>query len=229
MALRYARAYDNSCTIGDKKFKFKPWNTKNEKDYLIAVESEEDITDNLLFEILIRPCLEEPDVVLTSNEQKMLMIEIRKKSLGITFPMRYVCKKCKQVNDLDIELDKIIKFTPDKFEDVEIDNLKFKFGNIRSENLKKRLDGLKTNVDYAFTELLLHIQCIEIDGTVEDTFTFDELQEFVEELPTYIFDEVYKKFQSMKSSLNFNLKTFCMVCNTENDIDLEYIPNFLWG
>jgi len=229
MALKYIRAYDNSCTIGNKTFKFKPWNTKNEKDYLIAVESEENITDDLLFEILIRPCLEDPEVVLTSNEQKMLMIEIRKKSLGSTFPMRYICSNCKQVNDLDVELDKIISFSPDKFHDVEIENLKFTFGDIRSKNLKKRLEGLNTNVDHAFTEFLLHIQSIEVDGNIEDTFTFDELKEFVEELPTYIFDDVYKQFQEMKSSLNFELKTFCMVCNTENDIDFEYIPNFLWG
>jgi len=229
MALKYETVFKNTAVIGDKKFKFKPWNTKNEKEYLIAVESEDNITDNMLFEILIRPCLEDQDIVLTSNEQKMLMIEIRKKSLGPTFPMRFACKKCKQVNDMDIELDKITKFKPDNFKDVTVDNLKFSFGTIVSENLKRRLDDTETKVDYAFTEFLLHIQSIEIDGRLEDTFSFDELKEFIEDLPTYIFDDVYKQFQEMKSELSFELTTYCMVCNTENEIDFEYIPNFLWG
>jgi len=228
MALIYNVTYDHEAQIGDRKFRFRPWTTKNEKDYLIAVESKDDIDDNLLFELLVRPCLEDKDVSLTVNEQKMLMIEIRKKSLGTSFPMRYVCTKCKQVNDIDVSFDQILKFKPDNFKSVEIENLKFNFGHIASENLKLKLKDTDTNVDYAFVEFLVHIQSIEIDGKVEDTFTFDELKEFIEELPTYIFDKVYKDFQEMKSSLDFELKTFCMICNTENEVEFDHIPNFLW-
>jgi hypothetical protein len=104
----------------------------------------------------------------------------------------------------------------------------FSFGNIVSQRLKDKLKEQDTNVDYAFTNFLLHIRSIEVNGELEDTFTFDELKEFVEELPTYIFDEVYEKFQKMKSSLDFSLKTYCMVCNEENDVEFDHIPNFLW-
>lgn len=228
MALKYNVEYSSTATVGNRTFKFRPWTTKNEKDYLIAVESDTEITDDMLFDILIKPCLEDPDVTLTTNEQKMLMIEIRKKSLGSTFPMRYICRKCKQVNDLDVELDKIIKFTPDNFHDVEIENLVFSFGPIATQRLKDKLKEQGTNVDYAFTNFLLHIQSIEVDGNLENTFTFDELKEFVEDMPTYIFDKVYKEFQGMKSSLDFELKTYCIICNTENDVEFDHIPNFLW-
>ncbi|MHB8098007.1 MAG: T4 family baseplate hub assembly chaperone [Sulfuricurvum sp.] len=228
MALSYKKTYNNTARIGDKIFKFSPWTTKNEKDYLIAVESETNIDDKLLFDILIRPCLEEQNVVLTTNEQKMLMIEIRKKSLGSTFPMRYTCTQCNQVNDIDVSFDNIITFTPDAFHDVTSEDITFTFGNIASENLKSRLDSVPTNVDYAFTEFLLHIQSIEIEGKVEDTFTFDELKEFIEDIPTTIFDEVYKAFQEMKSKLEFSLKTICLVCGTENEIGFSHLPNFLW-
>lgn len=228
MALKYNIKYSSIARIGDREFKFKPWTTKNEKDYLIAVESEEDITDDMLFDILIKPCLEDPDISLSVNEQKMLIIEIRKKSLGGTFPMRYICKKCKNVNDIDVEFDQIINFSPDKFELIKVDDLVFNLGHIQSQNLKDRLKEQKTNVDYAFTDFLLHIHSIEVDGTLEDTFTFDELQDFVENLPTYIFDEVYEKFQAMKSKLEFELTTFCLTCNTENEVEFDHIPNFLW-
>ena len=228
MALKYNVEYNNTAKIGNREFKFRPWTTKNEKDYLIAVEAEEEITDDMLFNILIAPCLEDPDVSLTTNEQKMLMIEIRKKSLGSTFPMRYICRQCKQVNDLDVELDKIIKFKPDNFHDVEVENMVFSFGPIPTQRLRDKLKEQGTNVDYAFTNFLLHIQSIEVNGNIEDSFTYDELTEFVENLPTYIFDEVYKEFQSMKSSLDFELKTYCMICNTENDVEFDHIPNFLW-
>lgn len=228
MALKYNIEYNNIANIGGKEYKFKPWTTKNEKDYLIAVESETDIDDKMLFDILIKPCLEDSEVMLTTNEQKMLIIEIRKKSLGSTFPMRYACSKCSQVNDIDVNFDDIINYTKDEFKDIEKENMVFSFGNIVSENLKSRLEDTDNNIDYAFIEFLLHIHSITIDGEVEDTFTFDELLDFIENLPTNIFDDVYKEFQSMKSKLDFNLKSFCAVCNEENEIDIDHIPNFLW-
>lgn len=226
--LKYNVEYNNTAVIGGTEYKFKPWTTKNEKDYLIAVESEDNITDGMLFDILIKPCLEDPDVILTTNEQKMLIIEIRKKSIGTTFPMRYSCTSCNQVNDIDVSFDNIIKYKPDDFHNVTVQDMEFEFGPIASENLKSRLDGLKNNVEYSFTELILHIQSITIEGTKEDTFTFDELNAFMEDIPTYIFDEVYKAFTEMKSSLDFELKTMCAICAAENEVELDHIPNFLW-
>lgn len=226
--LKYTVEYNNTAIIGDKEFKFRPWTTKNEKDYLIAVESEENITDKILYDILIRPCLEDPDVNLTTNEQKMLIIEIRKKSLGSTFPMRYACTSCNQVNDIDVNFDSIVKFKPDDFYNVTIDGIIFEFGNILSENLKSKLDNVSSKVEYAFIEFLLHIHSITIAGVKEDTFTYDELKDYVESLPTQIFDEAFTEFNKMKSDLTFELNTFCLACNAENEVDFGHIPNFLW-
>jgi len=228
MALKYVVEYDSVAKIGDKEIHFKPWNTKNEKDYLIAVESEEEITDKLLYEILIKPCLKDPNLILSDNEQKMLMIQIRKKSIGSTFPMRFSCIKCGQVNDIDISFDKIVKFEPDNFKNVIIEDLEFEFGPIVSENLKDRLNNLDSNVEYSFVEFLVHIRSITINGEKEDTFTFDELKDFIENLPTYIFDEAYKEFSDMKSKLEFDFSTNCIICGAENKIDFDSIPSFLW-
>ena len=228
MALKYEKVFKNVAKVGDKEIKFTPWTTKNEKEYLIAVEAEEKIDDSKLYELLIRPCLEDPSLVLSTNEQKMLMIEIRKKSLGSSFSMRYICNNCKQVNDINVNFDQIIKFQAENFHDVEVENMIFKFGPIATDNLRRRLDDQKTNVDYAFTEMILHIQSIEIDGKLEDTFTFDELKEFMEDIPSSIFDAAYKEFQGMKSNLEFELKTYCITCNSENEVEFEHIPNFLW-
>ena len=228
MALSYNIGHKNIAKIGDRTFKFRPWTTKDEKDYLIATEAEEDITDIMLFDILIRPCLEEQEVTLSVNEQKMLLIEIRKKSLGGTFPMKYTCGECKKVNDLDVKFDNIISFSPDNFSTVTIDDVTFVFGEIPSENLKARLDGIESNTEFSFVDFCLHIREIEIGGELNDTFTFEELYEFVESLPTHIFNGAFVQFQEMKSTLKFELKTYCLMCNEENIINMDSIPNFLW-
>jgi tRNA splicing endonuclease len=227
MALKYVNTYSNTCKVGNKTFKFKPWTTKNEKEYLIAVESEENITDDLLFDILVKPCLEDDNIILSSNEQKMLMIEIRKKSLGSTFPMRFSCSGCGQVNDIDVELDQVVTFKSENFKEVEVQDLIFEFGGIASESLGDRLSSLSSGVEYSFIEFLIHIKSITIEGVKEDTFSFEELQEFIENLPTHIFDEAYVEFQKMKSTLDFGYKTNCMVCQKENIIEFENIPSFL--
>lgn len=226
--LKYNSNYDNTAIIGNKKIKFKPWTTKNEKDYLIAVESEENINDSMLFDILVKPCLEDPNIILSTNEQKMLIIEIRKKSIGPTFSMNFSCPKCKQVNDIDIEFDNIIKYKPENFGKVKSNNIEFEFGPIVSENLKKRLEGQENSVEYSFIELLIHIHSITINGTKEENFSFDELNSFMEEIPSNIFDDVFRKFTEMKGSLNFKYKTKCLICNEESDLDFDYIPGFLW-
>jgi len=229
MALKYVSEYNNTAKVGDKIFKFKPWTTKNEKDFLIAVEAEKDISDSMLYELLVKPCLEDQNVVLSPNEQKMLMIEIRKKSLGGSFPMRYACTSCGNVNDVDIMFDDIVKFSPDNFTTVEEDDIIFKFGPIVSENLKKKLDDTGSTTEYAFNEFLIHIQSIIYKEQLEDSFTFDELKTFVEALPSSVFDKIYDEFVKMKSSLTFEYSTKCIICNAENEIDFSNIPNFLWA
>jgi len=228
MALKYEPNYNHSAIIGDKTIYFKPWTTKNEKDYLLAIDSKDNIDNTLLFNMLIKPCLKDKNLSLTLNEQKMLMIEIRKKSIGETFSLNFTCKKCKNVNQIDIELDKIIKYKPDNFKSVTIDNMVFEFKNSPSENLKARLDNCENSIEYSFIELLIHISSIEINGEIEDTFTFNELTEFIEDLPSSVFDKLFKEFKDMNGSLEFELKSHCMICNEENDLNISSIPNFLW-
>ena len=228
MALKYNVDYRNIAKIGNKEIKFKPWTTKNEKEYLIAVESEEKVTDDMLFDILAKPCLEDPSIILSSNEQKMLMIEMRKKSLGNSFPMTFTCRKCNNVNDIDVEFDNIVSFEPESWTEVEVEDLKFVFGDIPSENLKNKLKETENKVEKSFIDFLIHIKEIHIDGKVEDVFTFEELKDFIDDIPSYIFDEAFKEFNKMKGHLEFKLATTCMACGASNNIDFEYLPNFLW-
>lgn len=228
MGLSYKVEYKNTVVLGDNKIKFRPWTTKEEKDYLIAVESEENITNDMLFNILIRPCLEDGDVMLSSNQQKLLLIEIRKKSLGNTFPMKFHCKECKNINDVDVNFDSIVDYKESNFTDVIVDEFTFVFGEVKSENLKARLEGIESVVEYNFVNLCIHIIGIEIDGEYNDVFSFDELYDYMESLPSHIHKTVSEEFRKMIGSLKFKYKGHCVICNEENILDLEQIPNFLW-
>ena len=156
------------------------------------------------------------------------MIEIRKKSLGTTFAMKFTCHSCKQLNDINIAFDNIVNYKESIWEHVKIENLVFTFGEIVSESLKGRIVSAPNRIEKNFIEFLAHIISIEMNGKVENDFSFDELKDFIESLPTSIFDEIYEKYNSMKSSLSLTYSCNCMFCEEENIIDLESIPNFLW-
>ena len=229
MALVYNNQFKNSTKIGDKEIKFRAWTTKDEKDFLIAKDSLEDIDDNLLYDILVTPCLEDNTISLSPLEKKKLILEIRKVSLGSTFPMKYSCVKCKSVNDLEVDLDDITTFKEPNFGSIEVQDIKFNFSAKVSQNLYKRLEEEKNLINKAFIELLIHIESIVIDGKVEDDFSFDELYEYMESLPSSVFDELYPKFKEMKGYIEFNLKTKCLICNNDNIVDFDHLPNFLWA
>jgi len=69
---------------------------------------------------------------------------------------------------------------------------------------------------------------LHIDGESQKGFTFEELYDFMEEIPTRIFDGFFAEYNNMKGSLDFKLETICNLCATENSINFESIPNFLW-
>jgi len=228
MALVYNVEYKNSTKIGNHTIKFRAWSTKDEKDYLIAKDSLDEINDSMLYDMLVLPCLENKELSLSPIEKKKLIIEIRKVSLGSTFPMKYACKKCKNINDLDVELDDIITYKEPKYSEIKAHGMVFHLTSEVSSNLYKRLEETDNLIDKAFLEFLIHIESIEIDGKLEDDFSFDELYQFMNDLPSSIFDDIFPKFREMKGTLEFSLTTFCMVCNEKNLVDFDHLPNFLW-
>lgn len=229
MALKYEVGYDYTAKIGDKEIKFKQWTAKEERSYLQAIENTKtDITDKLIFDILIMPCIEDKNIVLSVQEQKLLLIEIRKVSIGETFKDVIVCKTCGNKEELEIKIDDILSYEKSNYKDIKIENMIFNIGEIKTNKAKERLIMDKGIINYIFTDFLLHIHSIDINGELNDKFTFKELEKFMDSLPTKIFDEVFEQYQLMVDSLELSYKYKCSECNEEEIIDYTNIPNFLW-
>ena len=211
--------------LGNKAIEFYPWTTRQEKAYLLAKE-EKEITNEVLFEILVQPSLVQP-YNLSIDEQKMLLIEMRKKGIGETFLLDYKCAHCGRINLDEIAFDSIVKFTPDNFKDIIVQDVTIVLNENISPNLYKRLQGLK-GIEYTFIDFLISIKEVIIGEESYSTFTFDELKEFMEDLPTNIFDKLFKEYTNNSSKLKFNTVCTCKVCNEENEIILDSLPNFLW-
>jgi len=236
--------YKLSYEMGNKIIKFRPWTTKDEREYLMFVDDTnkdgtritKDDEENQIFELLLKPCLKEPETILTLDEKRILLVEMRKISLGdsLNFPVECSNPDCKSINHFEVELDEIAQFKPFTPTDVNFkiydDDITIKFGEIKTENLLKRVQDSKSNVERSFNDLLAHITGININGD-NKTFNFDELKSFIDKLPVNKSDKISKEYKDMKSTFTLNnITRNCAICGEETYLIFsDGIPDFLWG
>lgn len=235
MALVYETGYDFVSKLGDREVKFKAWTAKNEREYLqlletAANEETKGITDEDLFNILILPNIEDKEIILSSAEQKKLIIDIRLESINENVEDEaHECVSCKTKTDIKSPIKEFMKFNKANFEVIESGNLKFTFGPLKDNKSKENLkleDGI---VKYIFEDFMAHLHAIEINGVEETEFNRRELKKFIDKIPSKIFDEVFEKYQKQSDSVDLNYEFICPKCDTKEIIDYSFIPNFLWA
>ncbi len=230
MALIYKTGYDFISEMGTKSVKFKRWSAKEERRYLTALENkQEDFTDKTIYDILIAPCIEEKDIVLSSSEQKKLLIDIRIESISKYLEDERKCSNCEEKFKIKEEIKNFMKYTPSKFENVDIENITFQMGNVKSNKDKNILKIGNGIINYVFNDFLLHINSIKIDEELTENIKFKELQNFMDSLPSYIFDEVFDKYKEMVDDLTLDYECECPSCGFKEKVDYTNIPNLLWA
>jgi hypothetical protein len=230
MALIYESGYDYTSVIGDKQIKFRQWTAKDERNYLKLLEKDDsEITDKVIFETLLAPAIEDKEVVLSASEQKKLIIDIRCESISDIIEDEHECISCGKKTDLKVKISEVMSYRKANYEEVQIKDLKFVMGPIRTNKEKDLLKMDKGVVEYIFQDFLLHIHAIEINGELQEKFSHRELNKFIDKLPTKIFDEVFEKYQKMIDEVELEYKWTCPECETKETIDYTYIPNLLWA
>jgi len=236
MALEYTEGYKYTSKIGDKEIKFRSWTAKDERTYLKLLENlekkgdeDEGLTDKMIYDTLILPCIEDKKIVLSTPEQKMLLIDIRIKSISEYLEDDYECPECNDITHIKVKIADIMKFKKSTYADIDVKDLKFSMGSITNNNDKERLNMKGGIVDYIFKDFLLHIKKIVIKDEVQDKFTLKDLERFIDGLPSKIFDEIFEKYQDMVDDLEIEYDFECPSCGHKEKIDYTVIPNLLWA
>lgn len=229
--LKAVETFPYEIKFGKKIVNYRGWKTRDEKAYLILTESKDDISDKDLYETLVIPCIENKSMYFSDAEIHRLIIEIRKKSLGESFDIKFICKndKCKTVNDMQVSFDDIVEFKDDTVTSIKIDNIEFFFGVIKNPKLLEEKTLNKTNIEKVFNEMVMRIDKLIVDDQIEDTFSFDEISDFIDDLDTKIFDKLIEYYTTNLSSINLKGILKCYRCGHDNEFVFDEIPNFLAG
>jgi hypothetical protein len=215
-----------------KKVKFRPFLVKEQKILLIAMESrDEGQIANAILET-IESCIQEdiPGKKYTPFDIEYIFLQIRSKSVGETATLNLPCLECEEVNETVVAL-----------QDIEVQGLEKELPLIKINDqysLKLRYPryqdalmlGGPSDEDTAgqfyvamrSTLDSLHSEDERIDFDEE---TREEVEGFLDSLPTSVFEEIVK-FVNDLPSLTHSIKYTCTSCGHENSRNLTGLIDF---
>jgi hypothetical protein len=231
--------YDLKLISNDKKIRFRPFTVKEEKLFLMALESDDiEATINTIKQVINNCVLDEINVnTLPMFDIEYLFLHLRAKSIGEEVQLKYKCnndiiteeetKKCGNLVDFSFNL---LDIKPIKNKDhknkIEITDklgIVMKYPNF--DLIEKYKDS--SNVEGLISMIIGCIDYIYDENEVyyaKDS-TEKELTEFVDSLQTKDLENI-KLFFDTAPKLEKKLNFKCNKCGHEEEINLEGIQNF---
>jgi rubrerythrin len=215
-----------------QKVTFRPFLVKEQKNLLIAMETQERRDMMRAIVRTIEACVEEPITSeLTIFDVDYMFTKIRAKSVGETATLMLGCEECSESSEVSIELERIgldgevlgqtvIELT----EDISV--------KMRYPTYQDFMDNEKIFEDTTYTETLLEMlmNCIGSIMTKEEKFTVkdetrEELVEFVESMSSEQFEKL-TDFVNKIPTITQQAEFKCSSCGHHNDIKLKGMDDF---
>ena len=220
----------------EKVIKYRPFLVKEEKILLTALEAEDDVAMADAIRQIVNNCvLEELDVFkLPTFDIEYLFLRLRAKSVGekVTLGLRpWGCpnnegKLCEKSTEVEINLEevKVIKDENHSSKIMLSDDIgvKMKYPDIKNINI--------IDADSAITGMNIVRNCVDMvftkDETFErDSFTDEELEEFIDSLNSDQFKKIKEFFDTMPT-LKYTTKYKCGTCGEEKETILQGLSSF---
>ncbi len=227
-----------------KKIKFRPFLVKEQKLFMMAMESEDPKDQVEVVKQVLNNCILSKDVdvdELPTFDLENLFMHLRAKSVGEVVNLRYNCnnlvkkengeeKPCNNIVKIDVNLNEvkpILNETHDK-KIVITDNM----GMVMRYPTIKMVEGLDSNIEMENVESLIQLIANCVDYVYDKDQIYyakdcdkQELIDFVENLQQSDLEKVQKFFTTMPK-IKKQLKFKCVKCGHDEDITVEGIQNF---
>jgi len=216
----------------NKEVTFRPFLVKEEKILLIALESQDPVQIATAITDTVISCISEEisRKDLKSYDIEFLFLKIRAKSVGETANLLFKCESCDTENEVSVNLEEI------KMNVVEIDNRIKISNNIYIEMKHPTFESISRN-----KKLTTNSPTTQVFGLIQESIsavltederidikdvTDEEFQEFIESMTQEQFTKIREYIESIPK-LSHDINYSCKNCNTNNNITLEGLQNFL--
>lgn len=211
--------YNYSVKIRDKEIKFRKWKVKDKKAFLTALENE----DQLGTESIVYDSLEDPNIPLSEEEFKYVMMHIRRESIGKELSFDFTCDSCKGEYTYTDDILQIQEAEFKPFGEIKSGNVSFKMGDIpNKEYYQDAIRQCTTYEEKFFIDFLFHIK--EMNGS--DAFTFDSLYEYVNDLDVTIGENIFSQWNEMKLTFDNVHSLECPHCGSTEYVQFDELYGF---
>lgn len=225
--------YEVELPISKKKVEYRPYLVKEEKQLMLAMESQDPSVIMKTVQDIIEACtfnkLKAKN--LPTAELELLFLKLRSKSVGETSKIGYKCSNCGTLNELSVNLEEVTIDMGEK----KLDNkvmVTDKVGVIlkypTTEEVTRVMNaGEKADIKSIFG---LMTACIETIFDEENTYDAKNIEKkdieaFIESLSSVQFEKIKVFFEGipkLRKDVSFN----CEKCGTHNPLVLEGLQNF---
>lgn len=225
--------YTTTLPSTGKQIKFRPFLVKDEKNLLLAQQSEEELNMIDTLKSVIADCILDKDVNvddLAIFDLEYMFTQLRAKSVGEEVELIFTCKndECNEKTKISFKIEpELIKPEGhnnkiDLFDDVGV---VMKYANA---SILKDISKLDMSNPDQILELI--VNCIDYIYDAESVYPAKEqkkqdLIKFVEGLPRAPTDKIRKFFETTPR-LQQNVKYDCPKCGTHNSYMVEGIDSF---
>ena len=224
--------YEVELPISKKTVEYRPYLVKEEKQLMLAIESQDPAMIMKTVQDIIDACTfgEIKSKNLPTAELELLFLKLRSKSVGETSRIGYKCTHCGHSNELvvnleDVQID-IGEAKPNKVMITDKIGIKLKYPTA-SEVTKIVNSGEKTDINNIFGLITACIEAIFDEENVYDAknLTQKEITDFVESLNSKQFENIKEFFEAIPK-LRKDVSFTCEKCGTHNPLVLEGLQNF---
>ncbi|UOK16787.1 hypothetical protein [Vibrio phage phiKT1024] len=200
--------------MGDKTLTINKWKGRNKKEFTRLLNDPEK-NEQQMMESLVYSCIDE-DVVLSTDEFRYILSQIRAHSLGEDINFEFYCDKCNETFKKTLRISDIIRFNHKPLKNIKVDGVKIKLGEIKNKEIYA-----EKVVEDPLYDFLMRIE--EINGN--DTFSLLELEEIIDELELDVLEEVMKIYEDHRFKID-DINTVTCECSHEMTFKFDELPGF---
>lgn len=229
--------YEITLPLSKKRIRYRPFTVKEQRNLLMAMESDENETIQLAINDVLHNCLLSEDVNVENLpvvDIEYFFIQLRAKSVGEVVEARYRCnnqvdgKNCGHIMETEIPLTKI-----EVSRDKEISNeiklndrfiVKLRYPDYKSVKESMKFDNVN---DLTFNLIAKSVESV-YDGEqfyYANEVAHSEMVDFVESLSQEQFKKIEEFFNNLPR-IQENIELKCSKCGFHHKIKVEGLENF---
>lgn len=211
--------YPFSIKIRNNEINFRKWKVKDKKNFIEAVKN----NDAEGIQHLIYDCLEKPNIALTQDEFKYVLLNIRSQSLGEDLTFDFTCVQCEKDFMFDAKILDIMKPDAHKFGRIKSGSTSIKIGEIANrEFYEDSLAQCNSEEERYLVDFIYHIK--EFNGN--DGFTFEQAFDFVNNLDLDIGEDILSQWEAMRFKINDVSEVTCPHCKHTQKVQYDELYGF---